>query len=231
MERHLDDELEKFTKNLLKMATLTEESLQECIAALQNRNKKLAEKVIQNDNRIDEFENIIEEQAIELHALFQPMAVDLRFISAGQHISTELERAADLIVNIAQRIVEGQDQVPVQVIREITQLAHHAREMVTKSIDAFLKQDDRMAQDIILADKTSNKLRTEIFNELIEDYIKAGGDAAIGGLTLILITRDLERIADHATAIAEEVIYLKRAKMIKHHLDDLQGGLTNGEAI
>lgn len=231
MERHLDDELEKFTQNLLKMAALTEECIQECIAALQDRNKNLAEKVIQKDSRIDEFENLIEEQAIELHALFQPMAVDLRFISAGQHISTELERAADLVVNIAQRIVEGHDKVPAQGIREIPQLANHAKGMVTKSIDAFLKQDDRMAKDIILSDKTSNKLRTEIFNELINDYIKVGGDAAIGALTLILITRDLERIADHATAIAEEVIYMTKAKMIKHHLDDLKDNLTDGEAI
>lgn len=231
MDRHLDDELKKFTQNLLKMASLTEEAIQECLTALQDRNKNLAEKVIHHDSRIDEFENLIEEQAIELHALFQPMAVDLRFISAGQHISTELERAADLVVNIAQRIVEGQDQVPVQVIREISQLAQHAKGMVSKSIDAFLRQDDELAQDVILSDKTSNKLRTEIFHELINDYIKAGGEAAIGGLTLILITRDMERIADHATAIAEEVLYLTRAKMVKHHLDDLKGGLKNGDAI
>ena len=231
MERHLDDELEKFKQNLLKMAALTEGSIQECILALQNRNKDLAEKVIEKDTRIDDFENLIEEQAIELHALFQPMAVDLRFISAGQHISTELERAADLIVNIAQRIVEGQDQVPVQVIREIPQLANHAKEMVSKSIDAFLKQDDQMAQEIILSDRVSNELRTQIFDELIHDYIRAGGEPAIGGLTLILITRDLERVADHATAIAEEIIYMTKAKMIKHHLDELKDGLKDGDAI
>lgn len=227
MERHLDEELDKFKQNLLKMAALTEASIQECIIALQNRNKKLAEEVIQKDSEIDEYENVIEEQAIELHALFQPMAMDLRFISAGQHISTELERAADLIVNIAQRVVEGQDQVPISVIAEIPRLANHARDMVTKSMDSFIKQDDELAKRIILSDRTSNELRTNIFKEVIDDYITVGGDVAIGGLTLILIARDLERIADHATAIAEEVIYMTKAKMIKHHLEDLKDGSPN----
>lgn len=222
MERHLDEALDNFKQNLLKMGALTEASLGDCIKALRNRDEDLAEHIILNDSAIDEYENIIEEQAIELHARFQPMAVDLRYISAGQHISTDIERIADLVVNIAQRIVDGHTQLPSNAIRDIPHLAEHARKMTTKAIDAFIKQDAELAQETILADKTANDLRSSIIQELMDDYIKGGGETALGAVSLVMITRDLERIADHATAIAEEVIYMTKAKMIKHHLDELQ---------
>ncbi len=222
MERHLDEELSKLKTNLLKMATLVEEAIHKSIDALKKRDKDLANKVIEEDQRIDELEIEIEEEIIELLALFQPMAIDLRFITTGMHINAELERIADLTVNISQRVLEVADQPLLKPLIDIPKLASQAKTMVHNSIDSFVKRDEDMAKKVILSDNESNKLRTLIIKELINDYMVKDGTTAPRAVPLLLVARDLERICDHASAIAEDVIYMIQAKMVKHHRERLQ---------
>lgn len=220
MERHFDEELAKLNSDLLKMAALTEEAIHKSVEALKSRHKELAEMVIENDQVIDELENKIEESAIDLLALFQPMAKDLRLITTGMKINSELERIADLSVNICQRVIEIADEPHIKPLIDIPKLADNAKKMVKDSIDAFVKKSDELAKEVILSDRRSNELRTLIIHELNE-YIVKDGSIAPRAIPLILVARDLERISDHATNIAEDVIYMVQAKMIKHHINEL----------
>jgi phosphate transport system protein len=221
MERHFDDEMNKLNENLLKMAALVEGAIQKSIEALKSRDKELAQLVISDDNAIDELENIIEEEAVDLLALFQPMARDLRFVTTGMKISSELERIADLCTNICQRVIDLSAQPLLKPLVDIPKLAQNAKGMVKGAIDAFVNKDEKLARDVILSDKISNELRDMIAAELINDFIVKDGKTAPKAIPLILITRDLERISDHATNIAEDVIYMVKAKVVKHHLKDL----------
>lgn len=222
MERHLDEELSRLNTNLLKMAALVEESIHKSIEALKNRNKDLAQKVIENDQRIDKMEIRNEEEIIDLLALFQPMASDLRFITTGMHINAELERIADLAVNISQRVWEVADQPLLKPLIDIPKLADQAKFMVRNAIDAFVNRKEDVAKKVILSDKKSNKLRTLIMQELINDYMVKDGTTTPRAVPLLLIARDLERICDHAASIAEDVIYMINAKIIKHHRERLK---------
>lgn len=221
MERHLDEELEKLNINLLKMATMVETAIHQSIEALKNSNVSLAEEIVENDQIIDELEIKIDEEIIDLLALFQPMATDLRFITTGMHINSELESIADLTVNIAQRVIELAGKPLLKPLVDIPKLADQSKMMVKSSIDAFVKRDEEGAKNVILADKESNRLRTVVIDKLINEYIVKDGTTAPRAVPLLLITRDLERICDHAAAIAEDVIYMKQAKVVKHHRERL----------
>ncbi len=221
MERHLDEELKKLNMNLLTMAAKVEGAIHQSIEALKKRDESLAQKVIVDDKVIDEMEIKIEEEIIELLALFQPMAGDLRFITTGMHINAELERIADLTVNISQRVLDIADQEHLKPLIDIPKLADQAKKMVKNAIDAFVKKDEAIAKAVILSDKESNNLRTLVVKELINDYMVKDGTTAPRAVPLLLITRDLERICDHAASIAEDVIYMIRAKIIKHHRERL----------
>ncbi|MBN1870906.1 MAG: phosphate signaling complex protein PhoU [Candidatus Omnitrophica bacterium] len=217
MERHLDEELGKLKANLLKMAALTEEAIHKSIDALKRRDKAGAVAVIESDQMIDEMENTIEEQTIEILALFQPMVMDLRFVTTGMKINTELERIADLVVNICQRVIKIADEPQLKPLVDIPKLAEQAKFMVKSSIDSFVNRDQELAKKVILSDVESNRLRTAIIQELIDGYMMKDSKTVSRAVPLLLVARDLERICDHATAIAEDVIYLIQAKVIKHH--------------
>lgn len=222
MERHLDEELKKLNTNLLKMATMVEASIHLSIEALKNRDKELAEKIIIDDEKIDSMEIEIEEHIIELFALFQPMAIDLRFITTGMHINAELERIADLTVNISQRVQEIADKPLLKPLIDIPNLAGQAKTMVKNAIDSFVHKNEELARQVILSDKESNNIRTAIVKELINDYMVKDGGTVTRAVPLLLIARDLERICDHAASIAEDVIYMINAKMVKHHRERLE---------
>lgn len=220
MERHLDDELKNYKLKLLKMTTLVEDAIHQSIEALRTRNKYLAESVIKRDNEIDEMENEIEEQAIELLALFQPMAGDLRFITTGMHVNTYLERIGDLTDNICHGVLRLSGQPLPKSIADISKLSDHAKFMVTKSLDAFVNRDEALAKEVILADSKANELRDTIMKEIVENLSVSPASAAQWVSTLF-IARDLERICDNAASIAEDVIYMVSAEMVKHHRDRL----------
>ena len=222
MERYFDDELKMLNTDLLKMASMTEEAIYRSIEALKNRDKKLAQDVIKKDKDIDKFELSIEEKAIALLALRQPMARDLRFITTGMKINAELERIADLAVNICQRVIDVSDQMLIKPLEDIPKLSFIARKMVKDAIDAFVNRDEILAKSVILQDPQADKLRDAIYSELINDYMIKNGKCAPRAVPLILVARHLERICDHATYIAEDVIYMVQAKFVKHHPEELK---------
>ena len=222
MERHLDEELKKLNTHLLTMAALVEKSIHRSVEAFKKQDKNLAESIIQDDERIDEMEIVIEEEAIELLALFQPMAVDLRFITTGMHINTELERIGDLTVNISQRVLDVADQSQVMLQNEISSFAEQAKLMVKNAIDAFVKHDEKMAKKVIFSDKEANSLRNILMARLINEYMIKDSTSVPIAVALLLLTRDLERISDHAASIAEDVIYMVNARIIKHHRERLE---------
>lgn len=222
MKRHFHDELNKLNMDLLKMGALTEEAIYKSIEALKNRDKALAQKVIDDDRIIDELELEIEELAIDLLARYQPVAIDLRFITTGMKINAELERIADLAVNICQRVLDIADQPLLKPLIDIPKLADVARKMIKGAIDAFVAHDEALAKKIILMDPEADALRNLIYSELINDYMVKDGTTAPRAVPLILVARHLERICDHATYIAADVIYMIRAKVIKHHPEELE---------
>lgn len=222
MERHFHEELKKLNSDLLKMATMVESAICDAVESLKRRDKKLAQSVIENDSKIDEMEIMIEEAAISLLALNQPMAVDLRFITTGMRINSELERIADLAVNIAQRVLYNlSDGEHIKPLVDIPKISDMARKMVKDAIDAFVGRDEKKAGEVILMDPQADALRDNIYNELVYDYIVKDGRTAPKAVPLLLVSRYLERICDHATYIAEDVIYMVRARVVKHHTDQL----------
>jgi len=221
MKRHFDYELKNLNTNILKMATLAEEAIYKSIEALKNRDLELAKAVVSEDQKIDELELVIEETAIDLLALKQPIARDLRSITTGMKINAELERIADLAVNIAQRVLELSDQPILKPLIDIPKLTDVARKMVKDVIDAFVNNDENLAKKVIFSDSEADNLRNLIQDELINDYMSKDASTATRAVPLLLIARHLERICDHATNIPEDVIYMIQAKVVKHHPEKL----------
>jgi len=222
VERHFDDELARLDDGLLKMAALVENAIQKAIEALKNQNKNTAQEVIDKDKKIDALELEIEQKAIEMLALYQPIARDLRFVlTTGVKLNAELERIADLAVNVAQRVQEIADQPLIKPLIDIPKLADLARSMVKDAIDAYVKRDQELARKVILRDTEADKIRNMICDELIYDYMAKDVTIAPRAVPLFLVARHLERICDHATYIAEDVIYMVKAKVVKHHTEEL----------
>lgn len=222
MERYFDEELKELHKEILKMAGFAQEAIYKSIEALKNRNKLQAEEVINTDNRIDELELVIDEKCIDLIARHQPMAGDLRFITTGMKINAELERIADLAVDIAERVLELADKPLLKPLIDIPKLSTMAQNMVRDAIDSFVKKDVGLAKKVVLSDSEADKLRNLVQEELINDYMARDPTTADRAVPLLLITRHLERICDHTTNIAEDVIYMVEAKVVKHHPEELK---------
>ncbi len=222
MERHLDEELKELHKEILKMGVLAQEAIYKSIEALKNRDKGEAQEIIGADNKIDELELAIDERCIDLIARYQPMAGDLRFITTGMKINAELERIADLAVDISQRVLELADKPLLKPLIDIPKLSTIAQNMVRDAIDSFVKKDADLAGKVVLSDSQADELRNRIQEELINDYLARDASTASRAVPLLLITRHLERICDHATNIAEDVVYMVKAKVVKHHPEELK---------
>lgn len=216
MERHFDQELRDLNKDILKMGALAEDAIYKSIEALKSRDRTAAEDLIDNDNNIDKLELAIDEKCVDLIARYQPMAKDLRFITTGMKINAELERIADIAVDIAQRTLEIVDKPLLKPLVDIPKLTVVAQKMVKMSIDAFVNGDSNLAGKVLSTDSEADRLRNEIQRELIEDYMVKDGTAAPRAVQLLLIARFLERICDHATNIAEDVIYLVEGRVVRH---------------
>jgi len=222
MERHVDQELKELNKDILKMGAFAEEAIYKSIEALKGRDKEMAKSVIDNDANIDKLELAVDEKCIDLIACYQPMAKDLRFITTGMKINAELERIADIAVDIAQRTLEVADKPFLKPLVDIPKLTAVAQNMVKMSIDAFVKGDIALAKKVLLSDSEADQLRNIIQKELIEDYMVKDGTTAPRAVQLLLIARFLERICDHATNIAEDVIYMVEAEVVRHHPEKLK---------
>lgn len=215
-DRRFDEELNQLNSQLLKMASLTQESIYLAIESLKQRDMNIALKVIDMDKKIDDFEISTEDQTIELLVRRQPMAVDLRFITTGMRLNSELERIADLAVNIAQRSIDLCKQDILKPLIDIPKLSELAIKMVKETIDSFVKRDPELALNVIKMDKEANGLRNHIHEDLVENYMKKNPETISRAISLFLVAQHLERICDHAKYIAEDVIYLVNARNVKH---------------
>ncbi len=222
MQRHFDEELKGIHKEILKMGAFAQEAIFKSVEALMNRDKNQAQEVISIDDKIDELELIIDEHCIDLIARHQPMASDLRFITTGMKINAELERIADLAVDICQRVLELVNKPLLKPLIDTPKLGAIAQEMVRDAIDAFVNKDVELAKKVVNSDVAADKLRNLIADELINDYMSKDPTTADRAVPLLLIARHLERICDHATNIAEDVIYMVEAKVVKHHHEELK---------
>lgn len=222
MERHFDEELKGLSQDILKIGIFAEEAIRKSVDALKNRDKKIAKSVIEDDAKIDALELLIDEKCIELIARHQPLAKDLRFITVGMKLNSELERIADIAVDIAQRVIEIADAPLLKPLVEIPKLTAVAQSMVRMAVDAFVNADVELAKKVILTDSEADKLRNVITKELIEDYMAKDASTAPRAVQLLLIARFLERICDHSTNIAEDVIYMVQAEVVKHHPEKLK---------
>ncbi|OIO38795.1 MAG: phosphate transport system regulatory protein PhoU [Candidatus Omnitrophica bacterium CG1_02_49_16] len=222
MERHLDEELEHLNQELLKMGAYAEEAIYKSVEALKSRDKAMAQGVIDGDSRIDQLELTIDEKCIDLIARYQPMAKDLRFITTGIKINAELERIADIAVDIAQRTLEIVDKPLLKPLVNIPRLATIAQKMIKMAIDSFVNGDSELARKVLLSDSEVDNLRNVIQKALVEDYMVKDSSTAPRAVQLLLIARFLERICDHTTNIAEDVVYMVRAEVVRHHPEKLK---------
>jgi phosphate transport system protein len=217
MERQVDEGLQELYKEILGMGCLVERAIDRSIKALQNRDRNQAQEVISADNEIDALELVIDNRCIDLIARYQPMAGDLRFITTGMKINAELERIADLAVDIAQRVLDIADKPLLKPLIDIPKLSVLSQTMVHDSIDSFVNKDVALARNVVLSDAEADQLRNSVQEELINDFIARDPGTADRAVPLLLIVRHLERICDHATNIAEDVIYMVEGKVVKHH--------------
>ena len=221
MSRHFHEELAELNNDILKMGTLAEEAVSKSIAALKDRDVDAAQAVIDNDNCIDELELMIDEKCLDLIARQQPMAVDLRFITTGMRLNTELECIADLAVDISQHVIEMADQPLLKPLVDIPKLAAVAQKMVKLSIDSFIARDIEVAKNVLVMEPEADALRDAIHKELVDVYMAKDPSTAPRAVQLLLIARFLERVCDHATYIAEDVVYMVKAEVVKHHPERL----------
>jgi phosphate transport system protein len=216
MSIHLQRDLEELQREILAMAAKVEETVEKAIRALYERDPRLALEIIEGDLQIDLEENQIEEDCLKILALHQPVAVDLRRIAAILKINTDLERMADLAVNIAERAhayTRGPELPIPMVFRQMTDLTNT---MVRESLDAFVKLDAQTARRVCRLDEEVDRYNKEIIDHVIR-LMKQSPDNVEPGLNLFSAARQLERIADHATNIAEDVVYLIEGEIIRHH--------------
>ncbi|MGH9343039.1 MAG: phosphate signaling complex protein PhoU [Terriglobia bacterium] len=216
--RHFLQDLEELQQKLLEMSGLVESSIHESVLALTERRARRVETVWANETRINRLEIAIDELAIRLLALQQPAAGDLRFITAAIKINTDLERMGDLAVNIAQRTLVLIENPNVKIFGDIPKMAALTQEMVRKCLDAFVRRDADLAREVLLSDDEVDRRRTAAQEELIA-FMQKDPTTIAEGVGLILISRHLERIADHATNIAEDTLFLVKGVDVRHRAE------------
>jgi phosphate transport system protein len=204
---------------LLKMATLVEESIALSVQALKDRNEELIQHVVVREETINDLDVEIEQRSLKLIALKQPMASDLRMIVAAMKMGGELERIGDQAVNIAERAQELLKVPLLKPLLDIPRMASLAQKMVQDSIRSFIDQDAALAKNVCERDDEVDELYDQVFRELLT-YTIADPTTVPRAVELILISRHLERIADHATNISEDVIYQVEGRTIKHHFEE-----------
>jgi len=215
MERHFDQQLGTLRKNLIQMASMVETAIANAVKSLIERDSDLARLVVQSDEQVDALELEIDKQCVDFLALRQPLAIDLRFITSSIKITNNLERMGDLAVNIAERVIPLSQEPQLKPLIDIPRMATITQTMVKDSIDAFVNRDTELARSVYQRDSTVDAMNDQIFRELLT-YMMQDPANITRAVHLILITRHLERIADHSTNIAEEVVYIVKAKVVKH---------------
>ncbi len=209
------DEFDAFKSRLLEMGGIAEERVREAIHAMVERDHAAIDDVIAGDGPLNRLQIEIDERGFRLLALYQPVATDLRAIMAGLKINTDLERIGDLAVNIGEAARRYLQHPPVKPLVDIPRMAGIAQRMLCDALDAFVRQDPALAQDVLQRDDSLDQLKNQIFRELLT-YMLQQPSTIEPALDLILVSRHLERIGDHATNIAEEAIFMVSARDVRH---------------
>lgn len=213
--KHLDNALEKLKVSLLQLATLTEEQLKKSFVALRNRDATLAREIIENDQIIDEMEVDIEESCLQILALHQPVANDLRFVIAVLKINNDLERIADYATGISRRVIDlSKIQLPVEPI-DFSHAAQQVISMVRTCLDAFIRQDTDLAKSVLEADDELDRFHNGNYS-IIKKAVIEHPNFAMDLMRLVTVSRYFERIGDMATNIAEDVIYMVSGEIVRH---------------
>jgi len=219
--RHFEAELEQLKGKLLEMSALVEASVQRSVSAVTQKDRSAADQVLRDEARVNQLEMEIDEFAINLLATQQPLAADLRLAVAALKINTDLERMGDLSVSIAERAISLLSEPVIQPMVDIRHMSALVESMVRKSMDAFVANDADMARSVLASDDAVDSLRTASYHELVS-FMEKDPHNIPQALDLIGITRSLERIADHSTNIAEDVLFLVKGVDVRHHAEARQ---------
>jgi len=214
--RHFQEDLDTLKERLLAMGGLAEERVREAVRALMERDPSAIDGILIGDEPINDLHMEVDDRCFKLLALHQPMAADLRVIVAAVKINTDLERVGDLAVNIAEAGKRYLQHPPVKPLIDIPRMGDLAQKMLRDALDAFVRRDMVLAEAVLAADDTLDALKTQIFRELLT-YMLQTPQTIEPAIDLILISRHLERIGDHATNVAEDVIFILSAKDVRHH--------------
>jgi phosphate transport system protein len=221
MERHFHEQLQDLKETLIKMASEVESAIAKSIRCLIDRSLQQAEEIISGDERINNLEMQIDDQCLKLLALQQPMAGDLRFLTSAMKINSDLERMGDHAVNIAEQAKALIAQEPLKPLVDIPRMAQIAQAMVKDSLDSFIHGDIEKARQVCITDDQVDQLDDQLLRELLT-YMLNDTKTISRALNLILVSKNLERVADLSTNIAEEVIFIYEAHSIKHHIEQRQ---------
>jgi phosphate transport system protein len=216
MVRHFEQELDQLKNRLLEMSVLVTTAIHLSIEAVVDREAHFAEEVLKNEEKVNEMEIEIDDLAIQLLALQQPMAVDLRLIAAALKINNDLERMGDLAVNIAQRAIDLVGKPSIKPMIDIPHIAALVESMVRKALDSFVARDVELARSVLASDDAVDDLRNASFHELIS-YMEKSPRNIPQAVSLLSVIRNLERIADHSTNIAEDVLFYVKGVDVRHH--------------
>jgi phosphate transport system protein len=215
MQRHFDRDIEEIKQLLLRMGGLVEQQMGDSVRALLERNTELAQHVIERDRDIDQMELTIDQKTIELMAVMQPAASDLRFVATIMKITPELERIADLAQDVCERAIELNREPQLKPISQLPLLAENAQRMVREALDSFVRGDGELARKVIVHDDVVDQLTEDSFRSLLT-YMLENPRNISSAIRLTFIGKYFERMADGATNICEMVVYLVEGKMIKH---------------
>ena len=215
--RHFQEELEALQGRLLEMGGLAEERVRAAVQGLASRDTAAIDKVLRGDEPVNRLHIEVDERCFRLLALYQPMATDLRAIVAAVKINTDLERVGDLAVNIAEAAQRYIGHAPVKKLIDIPKMGDIAQSMLRDALDAYVKRDTALAHHVLNEDDQLDGLKTQVFRELLT-YMLQDPSTVEPALDLILVSRHLERIGDHATNVAEDVIFMVSALDVRHHL-------------
>lgn len=218
MHRHFEYELDGLKSNIIKIASLAEEAIARAIKSLLEQRKDIAEDVVVFDKQIDAYEIIIDNHVVDILALQQPVAIDLRFILAAYKINNDLERVGDHAVNIAQSAMMLADAPHVKPLVDIPAMAEITKQMLRDAIDAFIHRDSEKARSVLENDDVIDNLNRKIVADLVE-VMRKDPNTIEHALDLIRVSRNLERVADLTTNIAEQVIFMAEARIVKHQAD------------
>ncbi|PYQ53472.1 MAG: phosphate transport system regulatory protein PhoU [Acidobacteria bacterium] len=220
MERHhFETDLQALKNRLLNMGAMVEERVHGAIQALMERNLEAAEAIAKSDEEVNALQIEIDDRCLKLLALQQPMASDLRLITSAMKINADLERIGDQAVNIAENAMKMLSAPPLKPLIDLPRMAEMAERMTRDSLDSFVRRDPALAREVLGQDDEVDRLKDTIFRVLLT-YMMADPGTIERALALILISRNLERIADHATNIAEDVIFLVEARDVRHHHEE-----------